>query len=75
MLVQFHRFHTAHSIPIRDSIKLWYHVHRVESPVQLYFCDSPIAMDDKRILTKLLSPVLTLVCLPNASGKTAICGL
>jgi len=36
MLVQFHRFHTAHSIPIRDSIKLWYHVHRVESPVQLY---------------------------------------
>lgn len=75
MLVQFHRFHTAHSIPIRGSIKLWYHVHLVENPAQLYFCDSLIAMDDGRILTTLVPPVLTLVCLPNASGKTAICGL
>lgn len=32
-------------------------------------------MDDERILTTLLPPVLTLVYLPNASGKTAICGL
>lgn len=32
-------------------------------------------MDDERILATLLPPVLTPVCLPKASEKTANCGL